>query len=125
MTSQDATLLSGSNGGPEKRGEVIRGRVLSSFGRMARVFYSHRRWLLFLENTSMSHEMVVSLAFLAILAVAASHAALSRKRGLSMASTTSQGFSPAAAPLWELAPPSRCADQHPDSARRLLETAPL
>jgi len=69
----------------------------------------------------MSHEMVVSLAFLAVLAVTASHAVLSRKRGLSMASTTSRGYSPPP-PLWNLIPPSLCADeQSSDDTLSLLE----
>ena len=73
----------------------------------------------------MTHEMVVSLAFLAVLAVAASHALLSRKRGLNVASTTSQWYS-LPPTLWNLIPPSRCADEEcSDDTLSLLETAPL
>jgi hypothetical protein len=73
----------------------------------------------------MSSEMVISLAFLAMLAVGVSHAVHSCKRGLSMASPTSRGVRPAAH-LWDCAPPSRCGEaQRSDDRRCVLETAPL
>ena len=74
----------------------------------------------------MSSEMIVSLTLLGVLAVLASHALHSRKRGLSVASATSRRVPPVAARLWDRAPPSRhAADQRSDNTRCLLETAPL